>query len=90
MAAGPAPTVLRLRRTELSASFGGGLLLFLPWLAQLVDLPIGRVAADESPGRTNDRRVVRDFKLEPTAREVQSRRAVPRAVYWFDRGSFWF
>ena len=26
--------------------------------------------ADGSPGRTDDRRVVRDFKLEPTTREV--------------------
>ena len=30
----------------------------------------GRVSAEESPGRTDDGRVVRDFKLELTAREV--------------------
>ena len=30
----------------------------------------GPVSADGSPGRTDDGRVVRDFKLEPTAREV--------------------
>ena len=33
-------------------------------------LPNGRVAADGSSGRTDDGRVVRDFKLEPTTREV--------------------
>ena len=66
----PAPAVLRLGRTWLSESFGGGFLLFLPWLARLVGLPNGRVAADESPLRTDDGRVVRDFKLERTAREV--------------------
>ena len=38
------------RSTWLSASFGEGFLLFLPWLAQLVGLPNGRVAADESHG----------------------------------------
>ena len=32
--------------------------------------PNGRASADGSPGRTDDGRVVRDFKLEPTAREV--------------------
>ena len=42
----------------------------LPWSAQVVGLPNGRVAADGSPGRTDDGRVVRDFKLEPIAREV--------------------
>ena len=41
-----------------------------PWLARLVGPPNGRVAADGSPGRTDDGRVVRDFKLEPTTREV--------------------
>ena len=44
--------------------------LFLPWSARLVGLPNGRVAADGSPGRTGDGRVVRDFELEPTTREV--------------------
>ena len=53
-----------------SASIGGGIFLFLPWLAQLVGLPNGHVAADESPRRTDDESVVRDFKLESTAREV--------------------
>ena len=48
----------------------GGFLSFLPWLARLVGLPNGRVVADKSPGRTDDGTVVRDFKLEPTAREV--------------------
>ena len=60
----PAPAVLRPGKTRLSTSFGGGILLFLPWLARLVGLPNGRVAADGSPGRTDDGRVVRDFKLE--------------------------
>ena len=31
-------------------------------------LPNGRVSADGSPGQTDDGRVVRDFKLEPTAK----------------------
>ena len=70
IASGPALTVLRLGRTSLSASFGGGIFLFLPWLARLVGWPNGRVAADGSPRRTNDGRVVRDFKLEATARKV--------------------
>ena len=70
IASGPAPAVLRLGRTWLSASIGGGIYLFLPWLARLVGLPNGRVFADGSSGRSNDGRVVRDFKLEPTAREV--------------------
>ena len=70
IASGPAPVALRLVRTCLSASSGGGIALFLPWLARLVRLPNGRVAADGSPGRTDNGRVVRDFKLEPTTREV--------------------
>ena len=48
----------------------GGIFLFLPWLARLVGLPNGRVVADGSPGPTDDGRVVRDFKLESSAREV--------------------
>ena len=67
---GPAPAVLRLGRTWLSASAGGGIFLFIHWLAMLVGLPNGRVPADGRPGRTDDGRVVRDFRLEPTAREV--------------------
>ena len=55
---------------------------------QLVGSLSARVAADESPGRTDDRRVVRDFKLGPTAREVKNRKVVPQAVYWFERGGF--
>ena len=70
IASGPAAAVLCLWRNWLSASFGGGILSFLPWLARLVVLPNGHVAADGSPGRTDDGRVVRDFKLEPTVREV--------------------
>ena len=70
IASGPAPAVLRLGRTWLSASTGGGIFLFLPWLARLADLLNGRVSADGSPRRTDDGRVVRDFKLEATAREV--------------------
>ena len=54
IASGPAPAVLRLRRTWLSASVRGGIALFLPWPARLVILPNGRVAADGSPGRTDD------------------------------------
>ena len=49
---------------------GGGIFLFLPWLARLVGLLNGRVSADGSLGRTDDGRVVCDFKLEPTARKV--------------------
>ena len=45
-------------------------LLIPPWLARLVGMPNRSVPADESPGRTYDGRVVRDFKLKPTAREV--------------------
>ena len=67
IASGPAPAVLCLGRTWQSASTGEGIFLFLPWLAQLADLPNGRLPADGSPGRTDDGRVVRDFKLEPTA-----------------------
>ena len=70
IASGPAPAVVRLRRSWLSASFRGGIALFLPWPARLVNLPNGRVAADGSSGRTDGGRVVRDFKLEPTTREV--------------------
>ena len=62
--------------------------LCLLWLARLVGLPNGRVSTDGSPRQTDDGRVVRDFKLEPTVCEVQSRKAVPRAVYWFERGGF--
>ena len=70
IASGPTPAALRLGRTWLFASTGGGIFLFLPWLARLAGLPNGRVPADGSPGRTDDGRVVRDLKLEPTAREV--------------------
>ena len=83
IALGPVLAVLRPERTWLSASFGGGIFLFHPWLAQLVGLPNGSVAADGSPGRTDDGRVVHDVKLERTVREDQSRKAVPRLVYWF-------
>ena len=62
--------VLRPGRTWLSASAGGGIFLFSSRLARLVGLPIGRVVADGSSERTDDGRVVRDFKLEPTTREV--------------------
>ena len=70
IASGPTPAVLRLGRTWLFVSTGGGIFLFLSWLAWLAGLPNGRVSADGSPRRTDDGRVVRDFKLEPTAREV--------------------
>ena len=70
IASGTALAVLRHGRTWLSASFGGGIALFLPWTAWLVGLPNRRAAADGSPGRTDDGRVVRDFNLEPTTREV--------------------
>ena len=69
IASGPAPAVLRPERTWLSGPFGGGIFLFQPWLAQLVGLPNGRMAADESPGRTDDGRVVHDVNLERTVRE---------------------
>ena len=48
----------------------GGIFLFLSWLVRPAGQPNGRVSADGSPGRTDDGRVVRDFMLEPTAREV--------------------
>ena len=57
----PAPAVLRLGLTRLPASFGGGICLFLPWVAPLVGLPSRRVAADGSSEGTEDGRVVRDF-----------------------------
>ena len=88
IASGPAPVALRLGRTWLSASTGGEIFLFIPLLARLIGLPNGRVSAEGSPGRTDDGTVVRDFKLEPTARDVKSRKAVPRAVNWFERGGF--
>ena len=67
---GPATAVLRLGWTWLPGSTRGGIFLFLPWLARLVGLPNGPVSADGGPGRTDDGRVVRDFKLEPIDREV--------------------
>ena len=70
IASGLAPVVLRPGWTWLSAQTGGETFLFLPRLARLVGLPNGRVAADGSSGRTDDGRVVRDFELEPTTREV--------------------
>ena len=70
ISSGPTPAVLRLGRTLLFALTGGGIFLFLSWLARLAGLPNGRVSEDGSPGRTDDGRVVRDFKLEPTACEV--------------------
>ena len=70
IASGLAPAVRRLGRTWLSASTGGEIFLLLPRLARLGGLPNGRVAADGSSVRTDDGRVVRDFKLEPTTREV--------------------
>ena len=70
IALGPALAILRLGRTWLPTTFGEGILLLLPWLARLVGLPNGRVAADGSPGRTDDGRAVRDFKLELIACEV--------------------
>ena len=70
IASGPAPAVLRPGRTWPSASTGGEIFLFLPRLARLVGLPKGRAATDGSSGRTDDGRVVRDFKLEPITREV--------------------
>ena len=73
IASGPAPAVLRLGRTWLSALTGGGTFLFLPWLARLVGLPNARVPADGSPGRTDDGRVVLDFKLESTGTYGQVR-----------------
>ena len=57
---GPAAAVLHLGRTWLPVSFEGEIFSFLPWLARLVGLPNGRVAADGSPERTDDVRVVRD------------------------------
>ena len=64
IASWPAPAVLHLGRTRLSAPIGGGILLFFPWLARLVGLPNRRVSADESPRRTDDGRVIRELKLE--------------------------
>ena len=70
IASGLAPVVLHPGRTWLSALTGEGIFLFLPRLARLVSLPNGRVVVDGSSGRTDDGRVIRDFKLEPTTREV--------------------
>ena len=36
----------------------------------------------------DDGRILREIKLEQTAREVQSRKAVLWVVYWFERGVF--
>ena len=44
---------------------------------RLVGQPRARVATDEGPGRTDDGRVVRDFKLEPTPREVLNSKVGP-------------
>ena len=58
-------------RVDLAVRVVRGRNLFvLPWLARLVGLPDGRVAAGVGSKRTDDGRVVRDFKLEPTTREV--------------------
>ena len=62
---GPAPWADLAVRVDRERNF-----LVPPTLARLVGLPNGRVAADGSSGRTDDGRVVRDFKLEPTTREV--------------------
>ena len=70
IASGPTSADVRLERTWLFPSTGGGIILFLPWLTRIAGLPNGRVPADGSPGRMDDGRVVRDLKLEPTAREV--------------------
>ena len=70
IASGLIPAVLRLGRAWLSVSIGRGIFLFLHWLAPVAGLPNGSVPADGGPGRTDDGRVVCDFKLEPTAREV--------------------
>ena len=40
--------------------------------------------------RTDDEIVVRNYKPEPNAREAQSRKVVPRAVYWLERWGFCF
>ena len=66
----PAPAALHLGRIRLSAVFGGGFFLVFSWLVRLVASPGAREAADEDPGRTDDGKVVRDVKLEPTARKV--------------------
>ena len=49
-----------------------GRILFVvfSWLVRLVGTPSARVAEDEGIGRTDDGRVVCDFKLEPTVCEV--------------------
>ena len=70
----PVPAVLGPGWTWLSASFGGGIFSFLPWLARLVGSPNRRVATDGSPGRSDDGRIVRDFKLEPTAATFKAER----------------
>ena len=70
IASAPAPVVLRLGRTWLSASTGGGIFIFLPWLARLAGLPNGRVPADGSPGRTDDWKSRTRLYAGPTAREV--------------------
>ena len=54
IASGHAPTVLRLGRIRLSASFGGGYFLVFSWLMRHVGQPSAGVAADEGPGRTDE------------------------------------
>ena len=62
--------LLRLRRTWPSALIGEESFYSSPCLARLVCLPNGRVSSDGRPGRTDDGRVERDFRLERTSREV--------------------
>ena len=49
----------------------------------------GRVSADGSPGRTDDGRVVRDFKLEPTARKFKAERRFLGCIRSRE-GFFWY
>ena len=64
--------------------------IFDSWLARLVGLPNGHVAADGSPGRTDDGRVVRDFKLEPTTHDFKAVRRFRGWCIGSREGVFWF
>ena len=56
---------------DLAVRVDRGRNLFIPPIVGAAIWPAyGRVSADGSPGRTDDGRVVRDFRLEPAAREV--------------------
>ena len=57
--------------SDLAVRVDRGRNLFIPpRVARLFSLPNGRVSMDGSSRRTEVGRIVRDFKLEPTAGEI--------------------